>query len=79
MRYLNLKAAGRQVLDLFIVDVRFTGALALWVAGSACVPVLFHGQGALGAVVFFGGFAAILVENVVYVASRPLVLDDHRL
>jgi hypothetical protein len=35
-----LKATGRHMLDLFVVDARFTLALALWIAASASVPAL---------------------------------------
>ena len=68
-----LKATGRNVLDLFVVDARFTLALALWIAASAFVPRLAGGHDLIAAIVFSAGFIAILVENIRHVAAthRP--------
>jgi hypothetical protein len=68
-----LKAVGTQLLGLFIVDARFTVALVVWIAASASTPLLFHGNHSIAGFVFFSGFAAILLENVMHTASsfRP--------
>jgi hypothetical protein len=65
-----LKATTKHLLGLVFVDARFTVALSLWIAVSACVPLIFHRQNTIGAVVFFGGFVTVLVENLVHVAGN---------
>ncbi len=62
----------KAMLDLFVVDARFTLALALWIAASAFVPLLTGGHNLIAAIVFTAGFIAILVENVLHAAAHRL-------
>jgi hypothetical protein len=64
-----LKTIGREAFGLFVADARFTLALVAWIAIAAAVPVLLGSASGAGALLLFAGFAAILVENLVHVAS----------
>jgi hypothetical protein len=65
----TLKTIGREALGLFVADARFTLALVAWIAIAGVIPVLLPQSPAAGALLFFAGFAAVLIENLVHVAS----------
>jgi hypothetical protein len=48
---------------------RFTLALVAWIAIAGAIPILLERNPGAGALLLFAGFAAILVENLVHVAS----------
>lgn len=62
-------AIGHEALGLFIADARFTVALVGWIAVAAAIPGLLARSPVLGALLLFAGFAAILIENLLHVAS----------
>jgi hypothetical protein len=64
-----LKAIGREALGLFIADARFTVALVGWIAMGAAIPAALPHSRVAGALLLFAGFAAILIENLIHVAS----------
>jgi hypothetical protein len=64
-----LTAIGRELLGLFVSDMRFTGALAAWIAVVAAIPVFLKPASSAEAVVLFVGFAVILIENLMHVAA----------
>jgi hypothetical protein len=64
-----LKTIGREAFGLFVADARFTLALVAWIAIAGATPVLLERNPGAGALLLFAGFAAILVENLVHVAS----------
>jgi len=64
-----LKTVGREAFGLFVADARFTVALVAWVAIAGAIPVLLDRNPGAGALLLFAGFATILVENLVHVAS----------
>jgi hypothetical protein len=64
-----LKTIGREALGLFIADPRFTVALVGWIAMAAAIPAALPYSPVAGALLLFVGFAAILIENLVHVAS----------
>lgn len=64
-----LKTIGREAFGLFVADARFTLALVVWIAIAGAIPVLLDRNPGGGALLLFAGFAAILVENLVHVAS----------
>ena len=66
----TLKTIGRELFGLFVADARFTLALAAWIAIAGAIPVLLRHSPGAGALILFAGFAVILVENLVHVASR---------
>ena len=65
----TLKTIGREALGLFVADARFTLALVAWITIAGSLPVLLPRSPIAGALILFGGFAAILIENVVHIAS----------
>ena len=65
----TLKTIGREALGLFVADARFTLALVAWIAIAASIPVLLPRSPVAGALILFAGFAAILIENLVHLAS----------
>jgi hypothetical protein len=65
----TLKTIGREALGLFVADARFTLALVAWIAIAGSIPVLLPRSPVVGAFLLFAGFAAILVENLIHVAS----------
>ena len=65
----TLKTIGREALGLFVADARFTLALVAWIAIASSIPVLLPRSPVAGALLLFAGFAAILMENLVRVAS----------
>ncbi len=65
----TLKILAREALGLFVADARFTLALVTWIAIAGSIPVLLPRSPVAGALLLFAGFAAILVENLVHVAS----------
>jgi hypothetical protein len=64
-----LKTIGREAFGLFVADARFTLALVAWIAIAGAIPVLLGPASGAGALLLFAGFAAILVESLVHVAS----------
>jgi hypothetical protein len=66
-----LKATGRNVLDLFVVDARFTLALALWIAATASVPLLAGGHDLIAAIVFSAGFMPFWLR-IFWTPHRPI-------
>ena len=65
----TLKTIGREVLGLFIADARFTLALVAWIAIAGVISGLLSRSPVVGALLLFAGFAGILIENLVHVAS----------
>ena len=65
----TLKTIGREASGLFVADARFTLALVTWIAITGSIPVLLPRSPIVGALLLFAGFAAILIENLVHVAS----------
>jgi hypothetical protein len=65
----TLKTIGREALGLFIADARFTLALVAWIAIAGVISGLLSRSPVVGALLLFAGFAAILIENLVHVAS----------
>ncbi len=66
----RIKAIGREILGLFVEDLRFTAALALWIAITAATRPWWQGAPPLGAIGLFVGFALILCESVLHAARR---------
>jgi uncharacterized membrane protein len=65
----TLKILALEALCLFVADARFTLALVAWIAIAGTIPVLLERSPGAGAFLLFAGFAAILVENLIHVAS----------
>ena len=65
----TLKTIGREALGLFIADARFTLALVAWIAIAGSIPVLLPRSPVAGVLLLFAGFAVVLIENLVHVAS----------
>ena len=65
----TLKTIGREALGLFIADARFTLALVAWIAIAGVLSGLLSRSPVVGALLLFAGFAGILIENLVHVAS----------
>jgi hypothetical protein len=65
----TLKTIGREAVGLFVADARFTLALVGWIAIAGVIPVLLPHNPVTGALFLFAGFAVILVENLLHVAS----------
>jgi hypothetical protein len=65
----TLKTIGREALGLFVADARFTLALVGWIAIASVIPALLDLRPGAGALLLFAGFAVVLVENLVHVAS----------
>ncbi|HEY3911400.1 MAG TPA: hypothetical protein VGM07_16140 [Stellaceae bacterium] len=66
----RVKAIGREIIGLFVEDVWFTVALAVWVAVVAAARPWWQAAQPLGAVALFVGFALILADSVVRAARR---------
>jgi len=66
----TLKALGREALGLFVADARFTLTLVAWIAIAGAIPAVLPHSPVAGALILFSGFAAILIENLLYVASN---------
>lgn len=66
----RLKAIGHEILGLFVEDVRFTVALAIWIAIAAAARPWWRAMQPLGAIVLFAGFALILGVTVLRAARR---------
>ena len=65
-----LKAIGREFLGLFVADARFTLALAAWMATADwIIPELLYRARGVGALLLFAGFAVVLNENLIHIAS----------
>jgi hypothetical protein len=64
-----LKTIGREALGLFVADARFTLALVGWIAMAAAIPAVLPYSPIAGALLLFAGFAVILLENLLHVAS----------
>jgi hypothetical protein len=64
-----LKTIGREAFGLFVADARFTLALIGWIAIAGVMLGLLDHESSTGALLLFAGFAAILIENLVHVAS----------
>jgi hypothetical protein len=64
-----IKTIAREAIGLFVVDARFTLTLVAWCAIAAAIPALLPNPIG-GALVLFGGFAAILIENLRHAAAR---------
>jgi len=65
----TLKTIARELFGLFVADARFTLVLAAWIAIAGAIPVFLEHSPGAGALLLFAGFAVILVENLVHVAS----------
>jgi hypothetical protein len=65
-----LKTIGREALGLFIADARFTVALICWMAMVAAIPAVLPHASVASALLLFAGFAAILIENLLHIASN---------
>ena len=66
----TLRTIGREALGLFVADARFTLALVAWIAIAGSITVLLPRSPIGAALILFGGFAAILIENLVHIASN---------
>ena len=66
----RLKAIGREILGLFVEDVWFTAALAIWVAVAAASRPWWQSKPWVGAIALFAGFALILCDSVLRAARR---------
>lgn len=60
---------GRELVGLFVADARFTGALAGWIAIAGAIPLFLKPASGAEAILLFLGFAVILIENLVHVAT----------
>ena len=65
----SLKTVGHQLFALFFADARFTLALVIWIAAASAIPMLLPGHSVLAALLFFFGFAGILLENLIHAAA----------
>jgi hypothetical protein len=68
-----LKTIGHQLFGLFVADARFTLALVAWIAIAGAIPLLLERSPDGAALLFFAGFAVVLVENLLHVA-----VSEHR-
>lgn len=64
-----LKTITHQLFALFFADARFTVTLLAWTAAASAIPALLSRHPVLGALLFFFGFAAILVESLIHAAA----------
>ena len=61
-----LKTIGRQLFALFFADHRFTPALVIWIAVASAIPALLPQPSVPAALLFFLGFAGILLESLIH-------------
>ena len=66
----TFKTVAREALGLFVADARFTLTLVAWMALAGAIPAALPHSPVAGALILFAGFAAILIENLLYVASN---------
>jgi hypothetical protein len=64
-----LKTIAHQLFALFFADARFTLALVIWIVAANAIPTLLPQHSALAALLFFFGFAGILLENLIHAAA----------
>jgi hypothetical protein len=65
-----LKTIVHQLFALFFADARFTLALVIWIAAASVIPAVLPRYSVLGALLFFSGFAGILVESLIDAAAK---------
>jgi len=68
-----LRTIAHQLFALFFADARFTLALVSWIVAASAIPMLFPQGSVLGALLFFSGFAGILVENLLHASAAPML------
>lgn len=66
----RLRAIGSEILGLFVEDVWFSAALAIWMGIVAAARPWWQDMQWFGAVVLFAGFALILCDSVLRAARR---------
>jgi hypothetical protein len=64
-----LKTIAHQLFALFFTDARFTLALVIWIAAASAIPSLLPQHSVLSALLFFLGFAGILLESLIHAAA----------
>ena len=72
----TLKTIGREALGLFVADARFTLTLVAWIAIADAIPAVLPHSSVAGALILFCGFAVILIESLLYVASNHRSPDN---
>lgn len=66
----SLQTIGREIIGLFVEDLRFTAALAFWIAAAGAMRWWLDSAAWVGAAVLFAGFALILIAESVDAARR---------
>jgi hypothetical protein len=66
----RIKAIEHEILGLFVEDVRFSAALAIWIAILGATRPWWQCAPRFAAIALFAGFVLILCENVLHAARR---------
>lgn len=64
------RAVGSELLGLFVDDARFAGAIVAWLLAAGSVLPRLGLPAGLAALVWFAGFAAILIAGALRRARR---------